>query len=383
MPVCLVLPGSAVSTAVTGQAIPGKQTSLISTFLLVVATMPRHRIWHRQHRSAGPAPQDRFFRCPLHLGCHLAAGMLVMLTGCADTTRLTIESLTLSETRPFPQSSEGKPVVISGELTLPSEATGRVPAVILAHGCGGFGRVQEASWTHELNRMGFASFSLDSFGGRGIREVCSWQEHINVGSRLLDAYRALEALAAHPRIDPSRIALMGFSHGGMVALWAHYTRFQRRWMSGQHRFAAYLSFYPAVCNFRFLDEDQDSRPLRIFLGADDDYNSVAQCQEYVERIRAAGSDVALLVYPDARHAFDAPELPPLQYLPQNVNSRACRYVERPDGSLAGFSVDTGRPVTRDAPCISRGTARGYNPRAHRQAIQDVNAFLNAAFGMTR
>lgn len=38
------------------------------------------------------------------------------------------------------------------------------------------------------------------------------------------------------------------------------------------------------------------------------------------------------------------------------------------------------PSRRTRPCISRGITRGYEPRAHLQAVQDVTAFLETAFG---
>ena len=54
------------------------------------------------------------------------------------------------------------------------------------------------------------------------------------------------------------------------------------------------------------DTEVADRPIRIFHGTPDDYNPVATCKAYVERLRRAGRDVQLTEYPNASHAFDNP-----------------------------------------------------------------------------
>jgi dienelactone hydrolase len=93
---------------------------------------------------------------------------------------------------------------------------------------------------------------------------------------MFDPYRVLELLAKHPRIDASRIALMGFSRGGQSALYAGMKRFQSMYAPAGLEFAAYLPFY-AACNTTFVDDANVSRkPIRQFHGSADDYNPVAR-----------------------------------------------------------------------------------------------------------
>jgi len=54
-----------------------------------------------------------------------------------------------------------------------------------------------------------------------------------------DAFRALAILSKHPRIDPARIMVMGFSRGGQNALYASLKRFHRLHASPGTEFAAY------------------------------------------------------------------------------------------------------------------------------------------------
>jgi hypothetical protein len=137
----------------------------------------------------------------------------------AQRETIAFESLTFPGTlwSPFmPPMAEGVPTTISGILTLPSDS-GPLPAVIIMHGCSGVGP-SELGWAERLNGLGIATFVVQSFGGRDIPEVCTGRHAINIASVLMDAYRALELLAAHPRLNPAQIAVMGFSFGGRTAL---------------------------------------------------------------------------------------------------------------------------------------------------------------------
>jgi hypothetical protein len=68
--------------------------------------------------------------------------------------------------------------------------------------------------------MGISTFVIDGFSGRGLTAVGPNQALLGRLNFILDIYRALDILAKHPRVDPERIALMGFSRGGQAALYA-------------------------------------------------------------------------------------------------------------------------------------------------------------------
>jgi dienelactone hydrolase len=301
----------------------------------------------------------------------------------SDQGKISFPSLTLPENRFISLTQEGKPVVISGVLSFPLKGSGPVPAVILAHGCGGIGpTVRE--WAKQLNQMGVAAFRVDSFGGRGIRETCTGENRINRGSRLIDVYRALELLSTDPRIDASRIALMGFSQGGGVTLLARHLRFQRLWMSGERDFAAYLAFYPGACNRTFLQENEvSSRPLRIFQGTADDWTPIGPCREYAQKMRRGGKDVEIFEYEGARHSFDNPSLPSARFRPEVFNGSNCVYVEveREPGKFAVLHRKTGKPSSSKSPCSKRGATIGHDAGASKKALEDVQMFLEKIFNV--
>ena len=301
---------------------------------------------------------------------------LTTLTG-GPTGRIGFETATPT-TRQFLTGAKDAPrAVIWGDLGLPRSGAGRVPAVILIHGSEGVGP-REVRWAEELAEIGVAAFIVDSTTGRGLKNVTS---DLSSGAMIVDVYRALGLLATHPRIDPSRIALMGGSRGCVVSLFASLTRFRRMHGPAGVEFAAYLPFYPG-CVVDHIGGDQVSdRPIRIFHGQADDWTPVGPCREYAERLRRAGKDVQITEYPGAHHAFDDPSLPPAQFRPEVVNPSRCFFVELPGGRVVNRA--TGQPLDFDDPCFSDGATTGYDPVAHRQAIRAVKEFLAATFGLRR
>jgi dienelactone hydrolase len=170
-------------------------------------------------------------------------------------------------------------------------------------------------------KEGKAVFLFDSFTPRGIINTNNDQDQLGRLAMIVDAYRALDLLARHPRVDPQRIALMGLSRGGQATLYASVKRFQRMHGPASAAFAAYIAFYP-LCNTTFLqDGDIAEKPVRIFHGADDDYVPVAPCRVYVERLKKSGRDVRLTEFAGAGHVFDWAMLKTPLRLPQAQNVR--------------------------------------------------------------
>ena len=289
-----------------------------------------------------------------------------------------VQTVTLTTTQFLTGEKQGPPATIAGELRLPSGGEGRLPAVVLVHGSGGVG-AQVDPWARELNESGIAVFIFDSFTGRGFGEGLVPRDRVDSLTMLVDAYRALELLANHPRIDPPRIALMGFARGGEVALYASLKRFQRLHGPAGLEFAAYLPFYPA-CWTTYIDDEQVSdRPMRIFHGVADNWTPIEPCRQYVTRLRRQGKEVQLTEYPDAHHGFDAPV--PVRQFPQVTGLGTCALEERPGGLIVNRA--TGEPWKPTDACATKGTTRGGHPQARAEAVKAVKEFLTATFMLSQ
>lgn len=191
-------------------------------------------------------------------------------------------------------------------------APGRRPAVVMLHGCGGIGAGDEPNarhrmWADWLVERGHAVLLPLSFSSRGLGPQCTVamrERTIRPQDRVADALAAQAWLASRPDIDPSRIVLWGFSHGGSTTL-ATVTA-----GAAAGRFSQAIAFYPG-CSAYARAAGQGERmalaaPLQIFIGEADDWTPAAPCHAWVGALRRAGQPADIVGYPGAFHDFDNP-----------------------------------------------------------------------------
>lgn len=289
-----------------------------------------------------------------------------------------IPSLTLSDQQFLSgDAAAGKAVTVAGEFRV-AQGTGKLPVVVLMHGSSGVGATTEA-WVHIFNAMGISTFVIDGFTGRGLTVVGPNQALLGRLNLIVDIYRSLEILAKHPRVDPDRIVLMGFSRGGQATLYASLERFNKLWNKSGIQFAAYIPFYPDCSTTYQGDSEVAARPIRIFHGTPDDYNPVKSCKAFVERLKAAGRDVVLTEYPDSAHGFDSGLLG-VSTVAVSTNSQTVRncQIKEGDGGVL-MNGETNAPFTYKDACVELNPHVGGNPKTAAESRKAVEEFLQVLF----
>ena len=303
--------------------------------------------------------------------------------------KIAFEALTPKNSRGFVKGKTTEKSVIAGVLTLP-EAAGaapgapdvKVPAMVVVHGSSGVLK-NGWTWAKRLNDMGIATFVIDNFTGRGVKETATDQSRLSPAADAAGALAALRLLATHPQIDPKRIGVIGFSRGGSAAINTALEPMRLAVIDNDLRFAAHIAFYPG-CAVPYVSARLDGSPILMLLGGKDDYTPASNCLAYADQLRARGASVRVVVYPGANHAFDS-DAPP-HFSPRPTTLHDCHgEIDLDAGAFtaeaSGQTLSGAAAAAALKQCAERGVTVGGDPEAREKAPTDVADFLKPIFAL--
>jgi dienelactone hydrolase len=273
--------------------------------------------------------------------------------------------------------------VIPMTVRLPDETRNRYPAVVIAHTIAGYQEANEGWHADQFRKAGFATLTYESPTARSmLRGASTGSRGEPWASAVAEAYSALRLLAGDPRIDASRIAIVGFSFGGEVAHLAAFERLRAALAPGQNRFAAHVSYYPAgVYGVPAEPAAYTSAPILMPLGEKDDNLPVAKAEEYLTYARSAGAapPIDVSIYPGAYHAWTVPSLGAPRFYPQYPSTRKCPYLllgpSRPALLISGQEAPMDPNVMQSCLKDGQGYTMAYDESARAKSTRETVAFL--------
>jgi dienelactone hydrolase len=252
-------------------------------------------------------------------------------TSGKSTSPSALQSASAAPTPPRPQAEKvsfnssdapgGKPIALSAIWVRAVAITTQVrkPTIVAMHSCGGLYSIirtgngnnvltpRTVAMARELRKAGYNVLLPDSLTPRGKSSICTeslQQRNVSTAERARDVQASLRWLSTQDDVDPDRIVLLGWAHGGAAVMKALTLPPER----GALRAKAAVAFYPNCGQFTTSHVAyKPNAPLLILMGQEDDWAPPSACTELSEK--SAPGNVKLNIYPDSYHEFDAPGMP--------------------------------------------------------------------------
>ena len=264
---------------------------------------------------------------------------------------------------------------VFGVLRFPEVASEeKLPVVLGVAGSLGW-REHHLDYLEQYRKQGMATFELKSFQSRGITSTVGSQSEVTMAAMVLDAYRALEALSKHPRVDANRIAITGWSLGGGVTLFSAWLPLKEA-INKELSFAAHLALYPP-CFVTPINLSFSKAPMHILIGAADNWTPAAPCEELVKLLEST-NDIGVTVYENAHHGYDS-EIP-VQENEKGYSFTDCRFELNDEGDVLmntlGIAMNNSfLQKLGFAFCAKKGVSIGGNKEARVASMSFANTFM--------
>ncbi len=192
-------------------------------------------------------------------------------------------------------------VQLEGYLVYDDRFEGARPGVLVVHEWWGLNDYARER-ADQLARMGYVAFALDMYGKGVVAETREQAAKLSgqlKGTPLLRtrAQAGLDVLRRQERVDPQRIAAIGFCFGGTTVLELAYSGADLKGV---------VSFHGGLVTPSPEDLKRTRAALLVLHGADDPFVPPAQVDALEAALRDSSVDWHLVIYGDAVHAFTNP-----------------------------------------------------------------------------
>lgn len=243
---------------------------------------------------------------------HMTAAMLILTFSMAASAVRAADPAAAPVTDTVAYEENGEKLL--GYLALPASGEAKLPGVLVVHEWWGLNDYAKRR-ADQLAQLGYAAFACDMYGGGKVttdpKEAGALAKALYENPERLRARAAagLEQLKESPRVDPSRIAVIGYCFGGTVALELAYAGADVR---------GAVSFHG---NPNVPSESEAAQIKASILIAHGDADPLVKDQKLAEVTAAlskANADWLLIRYAHAKHAFTNPgaddyKMPPVAY----------------------------------------------------------------------
>lgn len=192
--------------------------------------------------------------------------------------------------------------VMQGFLAYDDGFKGKRPGVLVVHEWWGLNDFAKQI-AEKLAGLGYVALAADMYGG-GVttsnpEEAGKLAGALRGNPDLLRAraQAALKVLAADPRVDPKRLAAIGFCFGGTTVLELAF--------SGAD-LAGVVSFHGGLPKARPDDLKRIKAAILVLHGADDPHVPAADIAAFEQAMRQAGADWQVVFFGGAVHSFTNP-----------------------------------------------------------------------------
>jgi dienelactone hydrolase len=266
---------------------------------------------------------------------------------------------------------------VFGKLIVPFDSLNpkkKYPLIIGVAGSFGW-KKHHLEYLKMYQESGFATFELNSFKSRGIESTVGKQNQVTTAAMIVDSYKALEKLSAHPLINNEKISITGWSLGGGVALFSAWLPLKNA-ISKELKFSSHLAFYPP-CFFEPENLDFTQSPIHILIGDLDDWTPSDPCNNLVNKLRGH-SNIDITIYENSHHGFDREG--GLQTNENGYSFKDCMFKLTSDGEVLTnyFNIPMSNPFLQKVGflfCASKGVTIGGNSNARAKSFVFAKEFM--------